>query len=119
MPRTEEMDSRYKNPDNDPRGLWKSSGLDVKTYSATYDYPITTPSGRVVNPPGSSCWRLSKQRFEEYVKDNRIWFGTNGNSVPAIKRFLSEVQQGSVSKTIWFREEVGDNQEAKKRDPII
>ncbi|MDO8745275.1 MAG: site-specific DNA-methyltransferase [Candidatus Brocadiaceae bacterium] len=112
--RTEEMNARYKNPDNDPRGPWKSSGLDVKTYSATYDYPITTPSGRIVNPPGSSCWRLSKQRFEEYVKDNRIWFGTNGNSVHAIKRFLSEVQQGSVSKTIWFREEVGDNQEAKK-----
>ena len=114
LQRTEEMNARYKNPDNDPRGPWKSSGLDVKTYSATYDYPITTPSGRIVNPPGSSCWRLSKQRFEEYVKDNRIWFGTNGNSVPAIKRFLSEVQQGSVSKTIWFREEVGDNQEAKK-----
>lgn len=114
LPRTEEMDARYKNPDNDPRGLWKSSGLDVKTYSAIYDYPITTPSGRIVNPPGSSCWRLSKERFEEYVKDNRIWFGANGNSVPAIKRFLSEVKQGSVSKTIWFREEVGDNQEAKK-----
>ena len=114
LPRTEDMNARYKNPDNDPRGPWKSSGLDVKTYSAVYDYPITTPSGRIVNPPGSSCWRLSKQRFEEYVKDNRIWFGTNGNSVPAIKRFLSEVQQGSVSKTIWFREEVGDNQEAKK-----
>ncbi|MBI4683297.1 MAG: site-specific DNA-methyltransferase [Nitrospirae bacterium] len=114
LPRTEAMDARYKNPDNDPRGPWKSSGLDVKTYSAIYDYPITTPSGRIVNPPGSSCWRLSKQRFEEYLKDNRIWFGTNGNSVPAIKRFLSEVQQGSVSKTIWVREEVGDNQEAKK-----
>ena len=114
LPRTDDMNARYKNPDNDPRGPWKSSGLDVKTYSAIYDYPITTPSGRIVNPPGSSCWRLSKQRFEEYVKDNRIWFGTNGNSVPAIKRFLSEVQQGSVSKTIWFREEVGDNQEAKK-----
>ena len=114
LPRTAEMDSRYKNPDNDPRGPWKSSGLDVKTYSAVYDYPITTPSGRIVHPPGSSCWRLSKERFEEYVKDNRIWFGTNGNSVPAIKRFLSEVKQGSVSKTIWFREEVGDNQEAKK-----
>jgi len=114
LPRTAEMDSRYKNPDNDPRGPWKPSGLDVKTYSAVYDYPITTPSGRVVNPPGSSCWRLSKERFKEYVDDNRIWFGANGNSVPAIKRFLSEVKQGSVAKTIWFRGEVGDNQEAKK-----
>ncbi len=116
LPRTEEMDARYKNPDNDPRGLWKSSGLDVKTYSAEYDYPITTPSGRVVNPPGSSCWRVSKDRFRELVKDNRIWFGPNGTNVPAIKRFLTEVKQGSVSKTIWYRTEVGDNQEAKKEN---
>ncbi len=114
LPRTEAMDARYKNLDDDPRGLWKSSGLDVKTYSAEYDYPITTPSGRVVHPPGSSCWRVSKKRFQELVKDNRIWFGPSGNNVPAIKRFLSEVKQGAVSKTIWFRDEVGDNQEAKK-----
>ncbi len=114
LPRTEEMNARYKNPDNDPRGPWKPSGLDVKTYSPTNDYPITTPSGRVVTPPGSSCWRLSRERFEEYKEDNRIWFGLNGDSVPAIKRFLSEVQQGAVSKTVWFRDEVGDNQEAKK-----
>lgn len=110
----EEMDKRYKNPDNDPRGVWKSSGLDVKTYSAEYDYPIETPSGRIVNPPGSSCWRVSKKRFKELVDDNRIWFGPSGNNVPSIKRFLSEVKQGSVSKTIWYRTEVGDNQEAKK-----
>lgn len=114
LPRTEEMNKRYKNPDNDPRGVWKPSGLDVKTYSAEYDYPIKTPSGRIVNPPGSSCWRVSKKRFEELVADNRIWFGVNGNNVPSIKRFLSEVKQGSVSKTIWYRSEVGDNQEAKK-----
>jgi adenine-specific DNA-methyltransferase len=114
LPRTGEMNARYKNPDNDPRGPWKSSGLDVKTYSAEYDYKITTPSGRVVRPPGSSCWRLSKERFEEYVKDNRISFGPNGSNVPAIKRFLSEVQEGMVSKTIWTHEEVGHNQDAKK-----
>ena len=114
LPRTEAMDARYKNPDNDIRGLWKSSGLDVKTYSAEYDYPITTPSGRVVTPPGSSCWRLSKSRFQEYVADNRIWFGPDGKSVPAIKRFLSEVKQGTVSKTIWTYQEVGHNQDAKK-----
>lgn len=114
LPRTDEMNGRYKNPDNDPRGLWKSSGLDVKTYSAQYDYPITTPSGRIVNPPKGACWRVSKDRFKELVKDNRIWFGKDGNNVPSIKRFLSEVQQGLVSKTIWFRTEVGDNQEAKK-----
>lgn len=114
LPRTEEMDARYKNLDNDPRGPWMSSGLDVKTYSAEYDYPITTPSGRVVTPPGSSCWRLSKARFEEYKRDNRIWFGPKGDGVPRIKRFLSEVKQGTVSKTIWTYEEVGHNQDAKK-----
>jgi len=114
LPRTEAMDARYKNPDNDIRGPWKSSGLDVKTYSAEYDYPITTPSGRVVTPPGSSCWRLSKSRFQEYIADNRIWFGPDGKSVPAIKRFLSEVKQGTVSKTIWTYQEVGHNQDAKK-----
>lgn len=114
LPRTEEMDARYKNLDNDPRGPWKPSGLDVKTYSAEYDYPITTPSGRVVTPPGTSCWRLSKKRFAEYLSDNRIWFGPAGSNIPAIKRFLSEVQQGSVCKTIWTYGEVGHNQDAKK-----
>ncbi|MDN3510590.1 MAG: site-specific DNA-methyltransferase [Candidatus Jettenia sp.] len=114
LPRTAEMNSRYKNPDNDPRGPWKSSDMSVKTYSANSDYPITLPSGRVVNPPESRCWVVSKDRYEELVKDKRIWFGSNGNNVPSIKRFLSEVQEGIVSKTIWFRTEVGDNQEAKK-----
>jgi adenine-specific DNA-methyltransferase len=82
LPRTEEMNSRYKNPDNDPRGVWKSSGLDVKTYLAAYDYPIKTPSGRIVNPPKGYCWRVSKDKFAEMVKDNRIWFGEDGNNVP-------------------------------------
>ena len=100
LPRTEAMDNRYKNPDNDSRGLWKSSDLSVKTYSAAYDYPIKTPSGRIVNPPNGRCWRTSKENFEELLVDNRIWFGSDGNNVPSIKRFLTEVKQGSVSKTI-------------------
>ncbi len=114
LPRTEEMNSRYKNPDNDPRGVWKPSGLDVKTYSAAYDYPITTPSGRIVHPPKGYCWRVSKERFEELVRENRIWFGPDGNSVPSLKRFLTDVQAGSVPLTIWKYEEVGHNQEAKQ-----
>lgn len=114
LPRTNTMNARYKNPDNDARGLWKSSDLSVKTYSAITDYPITTPSGRVVDPPPGYCWRLSKERFAEYVKDNRIWFGPKGDNVPSIKRFLAEVQDGLVSKTIWLRDEVGDNQDAKR-----
>lgn len=119
LPRTEEANKRYKNIDNDPRGSWKASGLDVKTYTAEYDYPITTPSGRIVYPPKGYCWRVPKRRFQELVEDNRIWFGKEGNNVPAIKRFLSEVQSGMVSKTIWFRTEVGDNEEAKKETKDI
>lgn len=114
LPRTKEMNKRYKNPDNDPRGPWKSSGLDVKTYTPEYDYPITTPSGRIVNPPKSRCWVTSKKRYEKMVEENRIWFGADGNSVPSIKRFLSDVQQGRVPLTIWGYKEVGHNQEAKQ-----
>ncbi|MFH1934995.1 MAG: site-specific DNA-methyltransferase, partial [Pseudomonadota bacterium] len=114
LPRGEAQDKRYKNPDNDPRGRWKVSGLDVKTYSESYDYEITTPSGRKVSPPKGKCWRVSKERFEDLVKDDRIWFGEHGNNVPSIKRFLSEVQQGIVPVTLWLRGEVGDNQEAQQ-----
>jgi adenine-specific DNA-methyltransferase len=114
LPRTEEMDSRYKNPDNDPRGIWTSSDLTVKTYSESTDYPIKLPSGRVVKPTQSRCWSVSKEKFNELSEDNRIWFGESGNNMPRLKRFLSDVQAGSVSKTIWYRTEVGDNQEAKK-----
>lgn len=114
MPRSAEMDSRYKNPDNDPRGVWGSDNLSVKTYSAACDYPITTPSGRVVNPPAGYCWRVSKEKYAEMVADNRIWFGADGKGVPRIKRFLSEVKQGMTSMTIWKYTEVGHNQDAKK-----
>jgi adenine-specific DNA-methyltransferase len=111
LPRTEKQDERYQNPDNDPRGPWKPSGLDVRTYTPEYDYEIVTPSGRKVRPPKGRCWRCSKERFEELVRDNRIWFGPDGNSVPSIKRFLSEVKQGITPLTIWTYKEVGHNQE--------
>ena len=110
LPRTEKHDSRYSNPDNDSRGPWKSSGLDVKTYQEEYDFPITTPSGRVVSPPSSRCWRCSKEKFEELVNDNRIWFGEEGNNVPSVKRFLSEVKQGITPLTVWLYEDVGHTQ---------
>jgi adenine-specific DNA-methyltransferase len=114
LPRTDEMNDRYKNPDNDKRGVWTSGDCSVKTYSATYDYPIKTPSGRIVNPPSGYCWRFSKEKFQELVEDSRIWFGVNGDNVPRFKRFLTDVKDGLVSKTIWYRAEVGDNQEAKQ-----
>jgi len=117
--KTKEMNKRYKNPDNDPRGPWKPADFSVKTYNVNSDYPITLPSGRIVNPPGSRCWVTSREKFEKLIIDNRIWFGKTGNNVPSLKKFLSEVKDGSVSKTIWFRTEIGDNQEAKKETKDI
>jgi adenine-specific DNA-methyltransferase len=114
LPRTEEANARYKNPDNDPRGVWSPDNLLVKTYSANYDYPVIIPSGRSVKPADGGCWRVSKERFAELVADNRIWFGEDGNNVPRLKRFLSEVKQGLTSLTIWKREEVGDTQDARR-----
>jgi adenine-specific DNA-methyltransferase len=112
--RTSEMDARYKNLDNDPRGPWKPADFSARTYSPSGDYPITTPSGRIVNPPESRAWITSQEGFKRLLNDNRIWFGKDGSNVPSQKKFLSEVKQGSVSKTIWLRDEVGDNQEAKR-----
>ena len=114
LPRSDEMNSRYKNPDNDPRGLWKPGDISVKTYTPSCDYPITTPSGRIVNPPKGYCWRFSKEKFAELVMDNRIWFGSEGKSVPAVKRFLTQVKDGITSLTVWTYQEVGHNQDAKK-----
>ncbi|MDI3548058.1 MAG: adenine-specific DNA-methyltransferase [Halanaerobiales bacterium] len=114
LPRTEKQNSRYKNPDNDPRGPWTSGDLSVKTYNPDTDYEITTPSGRKVKPPAGTCWRVTEEKFEELVEDNRIWFGEDGNNVPRLKRFLSEVKDGVTPLTIWTHNEVGHNQEAKQ-----
>lgn len=112
LPRTVEADARYSNPDNDPRGVWQSDNLTVKTYSASCDYPITTPSGRVVEPPAGRCWRLSLKAFNERLQDNRIWFGSDGNGVPRIKRFLNELKfDGMAPTSILFYKEVGHSQE--------
>lgn len=89
-----EANDRYGNPDNDPRGDWKASDLSVGPIVQSKVYEIITPSGRSVLPPNGYCWRLDRKTFDTYVKDNRIWFGSDGNNVPAIKRFLSEVKQG-------------------------
>ncbi len=114
LERTEKHNLRYSNPDNDPRGPWMRSDFSVKTYSKDYDYEITTPSGRKVRPPRGRCWMTSKENYEKLVSDNRIWFGKNKNSVPALKRFLNEVKQGITPVTIWFANDVGTNNEARK-----
>lgn len=114
LKRSEETNSRYSNPDNDPRGPWASTDLAVKTYSKEYDYPITTPSGKIVMPAKGRCWMTSKERMAELIADKRIWFGKDGNNMPRYKTFLSEVQQGIVPLTIWLHNEVGHNQSAKQ-----
>lgn len=115
LPRTAEADARYSNPDNDPRGVWQSDNLTVKSYTASCDYPITTPSGRVVEPPAGRCWRLSKKAFFERLQDNRIWFGADGDGVPRIKRFLSELKHDGMTPTsILFYKEVGHSQEGSQ-----
>ena len=114
LPRSDEQNSRYTNRDNDPRGVWKAADMTVKSYSAAYDYPITTPSGRVVTPSEGRCWNTSKENFEKLVEDNRIWFGENGDNMPAVKKFLTEVKDGMVPLTIWKYSEVGHNQEGRQ-----
>ncbi|PAF43392.1 hypothetical protein BKH45_01780 [Helicobacter sp. 11S03491-1] len=113
LPRTKEMDARYTNPDNDPRGPWMGGDLSVRTYNLNYDFPITTPSGRIVNPPTGRSWRTSREGFKKLLTDNRIYFGKNGNNVPTIKRFLNEVKNGITSLTVWAAKDVGTNLIAK------
>ena len=115
LPRTEEANARYQNLDNDPRGVWKPSDMSVKTYNAECDYSITTPSGRVVEPPTGRCWSLSKKAFFERLQDNRIYFGADGNSVPCIKRFLTELKfEGMAPTSIMPYKDVGHSQEGAK-----
>ena len=114
LPRTDEMNARYKNPDNDPRGPWTSGDISVKRITEKDIYEIETPSGRKVLPPTGTSWRLSKENFMAMKADNRIWFGPDGSNVPRIKRFLSEVKDGATALTIWTHQEVGHNQDAKK-----
>ena len=113
--RTEEQDLAYKNRDKDPRGPWKTSDLSARNYYSQGTYEILCPSGRVIpHPPKGMYWRVSKGKFVELDKDNRIWWGKDGNAIPQIKRFLSEVKQGVVPQTLWFYKDVGHTQDAKK-----
>lgn len=115
LPRSPEAIARYKNIDNDPRGPWKAGDLTTKTKAAGHSYPITSPSGKVFLPTPGRQWGPSLETFERMLAENRIWFGTEGGNVPAMKQFLSEVQDGTVPTTLWMRELVGDNQAAMRQ----
>jgi len=115
LPRTEKQNKAYKNTDNDPRGPWKSGDLSARNFYGAGTYSITCPSGRVIKaPPSGMYWRVSQEKLRLLDEDNRIWWGKDGNNTPAIKRFISEVKQGRVPQTLWFYDEVGHTQEAKK-----
>jgi adenine-specific DNA-methyltransferase len=131
LPRSEKMNLAYKNPDNDPRGPYKADNFTIsltggqrgaqyaKTGVSTNIYEITTPSGRKLFPPKGRCWGATPDGYDRLLADNRIYFGPNGSNVPSIKRFLTEVQDGVVAQSVWLREEVGDNQDAKREVTVF
>jgi adenine-specific DNA-methyltransferase len=107
-------ESRFSNPDNDPRGVWASSDMTVKTYNEKYDYPVTTPNGKTINPTKGRCWAMPLEKMQALINDNRVWFGKDGSNVPRFKTFLSEVKEGIVPLTLWKHVEVGHNQEGRQ-----
>ncbi len=119
LPRTEEANARYKNPDNDPRGPWTPDNMTVKTYSASYDYEIITPNGTVMTPPNGRCWFTSRERMTKLIEDGRVWFGEDGGNMPRLKRYLADVQQGMTPITIWKYAEVGHNQEGRQEVKVL
>ena len=115
LPRTAEMEARYRNPDNDPRGPWKAENMSARNRYDAGIYPVTCPSGRIVpGPPTGNYWRINEKKFNELNSDGRIWWGSDGNNTPSVKKFLSEVASGRTPQTLWFYKEVGHTQDAKK-----
>ena len=115
LPRTDEMNSRYKNPDNDPRGPWQSGDLVASGERSNGHFWVVSPkSGKAFDVPAGKHWVYSKENLEMLVRDNQIWFGEDGNSFPRKKRFLSDVQNGRTPNTLWLSEDVGHNQTATR-----
>lgn len=115
LARTVQSDDRYKNPDNDPRGVWMSSDMTVGPVVSEKLYEIKTPNGKIVKPANWRCWLYTRDRFEEMIRDNRIWFGKTGDNMPRVKKFLSEVKDGMTPMTIWKYSEVGHSQDAAQK----
>ncbi|MDE0434480.1 MAG: site-specific DNA-methyltransferase [Bryobacterales bacterium] len=105
---------RYKNPDDDPRGRWSSSDLTARNYYSQGTYEVTSPSGKKFKPSVGNYFRVSPRKFAELEADGRVWWGPDGNSMPRLKRYLSEVKKGVVPQTLWLHTDVGHTQDAKK-----
>ena len=119
---TQEVLSRYKNPDNDPRGPWQSVAITAQAGHGTASqfYEITTPSGRTISAPPGNCWRFTRERLEELILDKRIYFGSHGNNVPRQKKFLSESEDaGLTPETIWYADDVETNDTAKRHSNLL
>lgn len=114
LPRTESMNARFSNPDNDPRGEWSSGDLVANEERKGGYFDILGPTGKVFNVPQGKHWVYSQENLKRMVDEGRIWFGKNGDAFPRLKRYLSEVQQGRKVDTLWLAEEVGHNQESKR-----
>ena len=120
LPRTEKQNSLYKYDSNDGKGRWRSDNLSVRTYSASYDYPITNPNtGVIYNPPSGRSWITNSTTMRKWIEENRVFFGQNGQGAPQLKRYLSEVQNGVVPTTYWSYEDCGHNDEARKEIKIL
>jgi adenine-specific DNA-methyltransferase len=120
LPRTDEMNKPYKNNDGDGKGLWRSDNLLVKSFSQSSVFPIINPNtGKEYMPSEGSCWRASKETMSLWLKENRIYFGKDGEGAPQLKRYLNEVQQGRVPNTWWTFDEVGHNDAANKELKVL
>jgi adenine-specific DNA-methyltransferase len=113
LPRSDELNESYTNPDSDPRGPWTTNAIQARNFYSQGTYEIKSPTGNSFFPPAGTYWRISKETFEELNNDGRVWWGKSGDSTPRIKKFLTEVKQGVVPATIWFHNEAGQNAEAK------
>lgn len=113
LARTQEQDARYKNPDNDPRGLWMTQPLHAKS-GTDKSYEFIFSNGIRWRPPAGTFPRYSMKTLREADKDGRIWFGKDGDAVPRLKKYLEEMRQGVIPKTIWLYNEVGSNDDAKR-----
>jgi adenine-specific DNA-methyltransferase len=113
LPRSEDLDSSYSNPDNDPRGVWTTNAIQARNFYSQGSYEIKSPSGRIFLPPKGTYWRVSESTFKELDKDGRVWWGKDGINIPRIKKYLSEAKQGVVPATLWFHGDCGTNAEAK------